>query len=91
MCYFVFFVIVVPLPPGTNPFADDDDDDDDDDDGDGVMMMMMMMVTAYLLLTVHFQTLHHLIPPAANKLSCEDVKFPSKLLPTDKLTGIINQ
>jgi hypothetical protein len=84
MCYFVFFVIVVPLPPGTNPFAVDDDDD-----GDGVMMMMV--VTAYLLLTVHFQTLHHLIPPAANKLSCEYVKFPSKLLPTDKLTGIINQ
>ena len=32
MLFCVFLCIVVPLPPGTNPFAVNDDDDDDDDD-----------------------------------------------------------
>lgn len=36
-----------------------------------------IQVVAYLLVTVHLQTLHHLIPPAGNKVSCEIVNFPS--------------
>lgn len=36
-----------------------------------------ILVIAYLLVTVHLQTLHHMIPPAGNKVSCEIVNFPS--------------
>lgn len=50
-----------------------------------------ILVTDYLLATVRLQTLHHMIPPAGNKVSCEIVNFPSNTSAYRQAIRIRNQ